>query len=41
MTFNIKYIPKNYLLDTNGIIIAEDIKGANLTKKLEEIFKSQ
>lgn len=37
--FNIRYIPKNYLLDTNGIIIAEDLRGEGLTKKLEEIFK--
>ena len=32
-------IPSNYLLDTDGTILAMDIRGARLEKELEEYFK--
>ena len=36
--YGIKGIPFNLLLDTNGKIIAKNLRGAALQKKLEEIF---
>jgi peroxiredoxin len=39
ITYNIKYIPKNYLIDPSGIIIAEDLRGHKLGEKLKEIFE--
>lgn len=37
-SYNIKYIPSNYLLDKDGVIIAKDLKGPSIYKKLSEIF---
>ncbi|MBP7509724.1 MAG: AhpC/TSA family protein [Prolixibacteraceae bacterium] len=37
-SYNIKYIPSNYLLDRDGVIIAKDLKGPSIYKKLNEIF---
>ncbi len=39
--YNIKDIPKNFLLDKEGRIIAKDINGEQLGEKLEEIFTAQ
>jgi len=36
--YGIKAIPRNFLLDTTGKIIAKDLRGEALEKKLEEIF---
>ena len=37
--YNIKEIPFNYILDKEGAIVAKNLKGPALTKKLAEIFK--
>jgi peroxiredoxin len=37
-SYNIRNIPANYLLDKEGIIIAKDLKGPVLNKKLSEIL---
>jgi peroxiredoxin len=37
-SYNIRYIPSNYLLDKEGVIIAKDLKGPALYKKLSEIL---
>ncbi|RZK47647.1 MAG: TlpA family protein disulfide reductase [Pedobacter sp.] len=39
--FKIPSIPSNYLIDPNGIIIAKDLRGEELTKKLAEIFEAK
>lgn len=39
--FKIPSIPSNYLIDPNGIIIAKDLRGEELTKKLTEIFEAK
>ena len=36
--YGIKAIPQNFLIDKNGKIIAVNIKGDDLNKKLEELF---
>ena len=36
--YNITAIPQNYLLDPGGRIIASDLRGEELGKKLAEIF---
>jgi len=38
LTYNVSAIPANFLLDKNGIIIAKNVRGLALEKKLEEIF---
>jgi peroxiredoxin len=38
-TYNINAIPFSLLLDPNGVIIAKNLRGASLEKKLEEIFR--
>ena len=40
-TYGISTIPANLLVDPQGKIIAADLRGKVLTKKLEEIFKSK
>jgi hypothetical protein len=35
--YGVKLIPKNFLLDKDGKIIARDLRGADLDKKLSEI----
>jgi len=37
--YNFNGIPTNVLIDRNGIILAKSLRGEELTKKLEEIFK--
>jgi thiol-disulfide isomerase/thioredoxin len=37
-TYLVKQIPQNYLIDTNGIIIAKDIHGAALDEKLATLL---
>ncbi|WP_141239858.1 TlpA family protein disulfide reductase [Aliifodinibius salipaludis] len=39
--YSITAIPKNFLVDENGIIIAKDIHGQELKEKLEELFSEQ
>ena len=36
--YQVSYLPTNYLIDRNGYIIAKDIRGEKLTRKLEELF---
>jgi peroxiredoxin len=36
--YGIKSIPANVLIDTNGYIIAKNLRGEDLQKKLEELF---
>jgi len=37
--YSILYVPANYLIDPNGLIIATDLRGEDLTNKLSEIYK--
>ncbi|MGY0040801.1 TlpA family protein disulfide reductase [Pedobacter sp. NJ-S-72] len=37
--YGIQGIPSNYLVDPNGIIVARNLRGDELTKKLEELLK--
>lgn len=37
--YNIQQIPSSYLIDPNGKIIAKDLQGEELEKKLREIMK--
>ena len=37
--YGINAVPQNFLLDPNGVIIAKDLRGEELTKKLEEVIK--
>ena len=39
IAYGIKGIPLNVLLDKDGVIIAKNLRGANLENKLKEIFK--
>jgi peroxiredoxin len=39
LQYNIQSIPQNLLLDPNGIIIAKNLRGEQLNKKLSEILK--
>lgn len=39
MTYNVKKVPTNYLLDPQGRIIGKDIKGPALNKYLGEVLK--
>ncbi|SKA47334.1 Peroxiredoxin [Chitinophaga eiseniae] len=36
--YNIRAVPSNFLIDKDGKIVAKDLRGEELTKKLEEIF---
>ena len=38
MIYSINGIPYNFLIDENGVIVAEDLRGNRLEKKLEELF---
>lgn len=37
--YGVKIVPSNYLLDPNGVIVARNLRGEDLEKKLAEIFK--
>lgn len=37
--YGVKAIPQNFLLDTNGVIIAKNLEPEQLTEKLDSIFK--
>jgi len=37
--YGVSGIPMNFLLDKDGIIIAKNLRGEALTKKLEEVFQ--
>lgn len=39
--YGIRFIPANYLLDPKGLIVARDLKGEDLVKKLGKIFLEQ
>jgi peroxiredoxin len=39
--YDIKSIPKNFLIDPNGVIIATNLRGDALEKKLEEILDTK
>jgi thiol-disulfide isomerase/thioredoxin len=41
MTYEVTGIPKNYLIDREGKIIAQDIRGDKLTLKLKDIFTNK
>ncbi|NVK50233.1 MAG: cytochrome C biogenesis protein, partial [Cyclobacteriaceae bacterium] len=37
-TYQIQAIPASYLIDPDGKIIAKDLRGPTLERKLEELF---
>jgi len=37
--YGVKLVPTNFLLDPEGIIVARNLRGEDLEKKLAEIFK--
>lgn len=39
--YAIRWIPQNYLIDPNGVIVAKSLEGEKLTEKLKEIFEKQ
>jgi hypothetical protein len=39
--YEISAIPKTFLIDPNGVIIARDLRGAALEGKLAEIFATK
>lgn len=39
--FKIKSVPANFLIDKDGVVIAKNLKGEELAKKLAEIFSSK
>lgn len=39
-SFNVKTIPATYLVDSKGVIIGDDLRGAALDEKLKELLKS-
>lgn len=39
LIFGIHYYPANFLIDPNGVIIAKDLRGDALSKKLTELLK--
>ena len=40
LKYNVKKVPTNYLINPKGKIMAKDLRGKKLDKKLEEIFKN-
>lgn len=36
--YQVKVIPTMYLINSNGVIVAENIRGEDLKKKLDELF---
>lgn len=41
LMFKIKSVPANFLIDKDGVVIAKNLKGEELAKKLAEIFSSK
>ena len=41
VTYGVRDIPDNFLIDDNGIIIARFIRGQELDKKLKELFNTK
>ncbi|MBS1605956.1 MAG: AhpC/TSA family protein [Bacteroidetes bacterium] len=39
--YGIQGVPQNFLIDPRGVIIAKGLRGADLEKKLSEIYKNQ
>lgn len=39
--YNVTGIPRMYIIDENGTIIAQDLRGEALTKKMDELFKDK
>ncbi|MBW1654994.1 TlpA disulfide reductase family protein [Flavobacterium quisquiliarum] len=39
-SFNVKAIPATYLVDSKGVIISDNLRGADLEAKLKELLKS-
>lgn len=39
--YNIKAIPANFLLDKDGVIVARDLRGSNLEKKVGELLDEE
>lgn len=37
--YNIQYIPQNYLINAQGVIIAKNLRGEQLEKELMKLFK--
>jgi peroxiredoxin len=37
-TYDVKSIPQNFLIDPNGVIIAKNLRGEELAKKLASLF---
>lgn len=40
LTYDVSAIPANYLIDRQGKILAKNLRGRNLQKKLQEIFEN-
>jgi len=40
-TFKIKSVPSNILIDKEGVVIAKNLRGEDLEKKLEELFSAK
>ena len=41
VTYGVRDIPDNFLIDDNGIIIARFIRGQELDEKLKELFNTK
>lgn len=39
--YNVRAIPASFLIDENGIIIAKNLRGSNLEKKIKELLEDQ
>ena len=37
--YGIKAVPQNFLIDPNGVIIAKNLRGEELTKYMSQLFK--
>ena len=38
LIYGISYYPTNFLIDKNGIVVAKDLKGDKLRKKLKQLL---
>ncbi len=39
LTYGVMAIPQNFLIDPNGVIVAKNLRGEELNKKLASLFK--